>query len=113
MGQDDTKPCLGGCGESVPIEEFTENLRCISGYGNICKKCTSRKSRERYRKGRTKTREISETDKDFFRLGATKADDQIRDLEKALNITEKTIRALVEVIKEADIRDAKRSRISA
>lgn len=113
MGQDDTKPCLGGCGESVPIEEFTENPRCISGYGNICKKCTSRKSRERYRKGRTENRIISQENKDFFQLGETTKDGQIRDLKKVIGIQENTIKALVEVLKEADIRDAKRSRISA
>lgn len=113
MGQGDTKPCLGGCEKSVPIGKFTRNPHCKSGFGNICIECAKRKARERYWEGRTKTREISETDKDFFRLGATKADDQIRDLEKALNIQEKTIRSLVEVIKEADIRDAKRARIPA
>jgi len=36
-----------------------------------------------------------------------KADDYIRDLEKVINIQEKTIRRLVEVVKVADMRDYK------
>ncbi len=109
MGQDDTKQCKR-CEETKRLGEFYRY-----GTGKLmpeCKLCYKEYQRQ-WREDRKKKRVISQENKDFFHLGATAKDDQIRDLEKALNIAEKTIKALVTVIKEADARDYKRCRIPA
>ncbi len=104
----ETKQCLG-CEETDP-EKFSRypNGKLVAR----CKVCICEYQRQ-WRAERRKPRIISQENTTFFHLGTTAKDDQIRDLEKVINIQEKTIRALVEVIKEADIRDAKRIRIPA
>lgn len=103
------KKCIG-CEEVKPVTEFYRNP---TGKPKAhCKVCMKEYERIRYAE-RKKTREIIQENKDFFQLGTTKADDHIRDLQKALNIAQKTIRALMDVIKEADLRDFKRGRIPA
>ncbi len=105
----ENKQCLG-CEEVKPVGDFYKE---VSGKPKArCKVCTGAYYRK-WKAERKKNRVISPGNKTFFQLGTTAKDDQIRDLEKVINIQEKTIRALVEVIKEADIRDAKRIRIPA
>lgn len=109
MGQQETKRCIG-CEEVKPVSEFYSY-----GTGKLmpqCKACNKEYQRT-WRKERKKKRVISQENRDFFQLGATKKDDYIRDLEKTLGIAERTIKALMEVIREADMRDGKRGRIPA
>ncbi len=97
------------CEETKPLALFTPDARHKSGYKIHCKKCTATTARQRYWKHKPKTRNISDNDRTFFELGVLKGEERVHDLEKALSIMERANRALLEVVKEADLRDLKQS----
>lgn len=109
MDCSDVKKCTG-CEEIKPIGEFGEEK---TGKPKAkCKQCTLSYQRL-WRAEKKKNRVISQENRDFFRLGTTAKDDLVRDLVKALGVMERANKALLEVLKEADIRDAKKGRIPA
>ncbi len=103
MDQTVTKQCIG-CEETKLVSEYGKTA--TGKPVGRCKKCILAYQQKRTAEGR-KTRVITEENRDFFRLGAMQKDDQIRDLQKSLAIMQTTINALVDVIKEADLRDLK------
>ena len=105
MGQDAKKRCIG-CEKVKPVEEFW--LTCRGKPNGRCKVCVGELRRIR-RAEMKKLRIVSKENRTFFQLGVMRADDYIKDLEKVINVQEKTIRGLVDVIKVADNRDYKRS----
>ena len=101
MNITETKRCIG-CEEVKHVTEFWK-----THHGNPngrCKVCV-RELRRIRRADMKRLRIVSKENRNFFRLGVMKADDYIRDLEKVINVQEKTIRGLVAVIKVADQRD--------
>ena len=109
MARLETKVCLG-CEETKPVSEYgkTASGKPVAR----CKKCIAAYQRKRTAE-RTKTRVITSENKVFFHLGLLEGDDRLRDMEKALNIMEKANRALLEVVREADLRDSKRRKVPA
>ena len=101
-----TKRCIG-CEELKPVTEYWTT--CHGRPNGRCKVCV-RELRCIRRAEMKKLRIVSKKNRTFFRLGVMRADDYIKDLEKVINIQEKTIRRLVEVIKVADIRDYKQGK---
>ena len=108
-GQDDKKRCTG-CEEVKPVGDYWRN--CRGKPNGRCKVCV-RELRRIRRAEMKKIHIVSEENRNFFRLGVMRSDDYIKDLEKAINIAEKTIRSLMEVIKVADARDYGRNRRTA
>ena len=101
-----TKRCIG-CEEIKPVTEYWNTHR---GKPNgRCKVCVKELRRIR-RAEMKKLCIVSKENRTFFRLGVMRADDYIKDLEKVINIQEKTIKRLVEVIKVADMRDYKQNK---
>jgi len=99
-----TKRCIG-CEEVKPATEFW--LTCRGNLNGRCKVCVGVMRRIRQAEMK-KLRIVSKENRTFFQLGVMRADDYIKDLEKVINVQEKTIRGLVEVIKVADMRDYKK-----
>ncbi len=101
-----TKRCIG-CEELKPVTEYWTTRH--GKRNGRCKVCVGELRRKR-RAEMKKLRIVSKENRTFFQLGVMRADDYIKDLEKVINIQEKTIRRLVEVIKVADMRDYKKGK---
>ncbi len=112
----ESKNC-NDCGGLKPLDKYSPSPTNKDGRIGKCRPCQAayQKRRSTAQKlgimGRVK--EISEENKNFFRLGVLKGEDSCRDLKKALAIQERANRALLQVLVEADARDAKRPEIIA
>ena len=110
------KECKG-CGHVKSLAEFSPSRQSRDGRVGKCHVCRAEAQRKRRIRllmefeDRYKGREISQENKNFFRLGLMKGDDLRRDIQKAIGIMEKANRALLEVIQEADARDQNALRV--
>lgn len=68
--------------------------------------CLARYQRELYVRKIKKPRKFTQNEKDIFKLGVLKGQDRCNDLEKTITVLQTTIKHMVEVIKQADQRDA-------
>ncbi len=100
------KRCFGRCGDIKPLTEFTPQKQGKYGRAARCRVCNAADQRDKHAKKTTISKPISEDEKNFFRLGTHKADDRIRELEKALAVMKTANSALLEIIQDADRREA-------
>ncbi len=105
-----------GCGIVKDLlDDFGKHPGCKDGHLPTCKDCKKEvnmknaKARAvRKLKRETASKEISEENKRFYRLGYMEGAKHCRDLEKTINIQMRANLRLFEVIREKDNRDAKR-----
>lgn len=119
MEETGTRICRVCKGPPKPIDDF-ETKR--DEKTNRCKACANLYLRERYaaikknkrvraykRKIGSNSKVILEDNRNFYKLGVSVGQDRVRELQMALAAMETVNRALVEVIKDADARDAERA----
>lgn len=107
MAKREMRECRA-CGTVKDLEvEFGKHPNCRDGRQPVCKDCRKSRQAERVRKKKRRYKKISEDNKNFFRLGLSKGLDHCQDLEKAIVILERANRAILKVLKDADIRDDK------
>ena len=109
----DEKKCLGRCGEVKPLTDFTPSTQNRDGRIARCKVCTAADQRDRHAIATIPPKKITADDRNFYLLGTHKADDRIRELELALAAMKTANKALLEIIQDADRRDARRPLIPA
>lgn len=91
------------CGIVKLLEEFYTNKLAKSGRQSQCKKCMRDTSREK-----TKIiKEFSEGETDIFKIGVLHGEGNLNDHLKTISGLKTTINALVDIITDADTRDAK------
>ncbi len=94
------------CHEVKLLDLYPKAPQNRDGHGGTCKVCIAAYQLRQRRKRTVRPKAISEDNKNFFRLGVMEGERRVHELEKALAILQTAIKALMEVIREADKAEA-------